>query len=486
MKESSLKDGLSWLRCDDDDTVPLGGKSRALAERAMDFIVTMVRNPRQLKFRHLVAFLVWYSWKCSLRKCSRGHSGWALTNLDKLSLKHTQIHVYFFPSKHLSQYTNKVTFWEAKVPIKRSTYVQKDHFTSRQMLAKNWSWEDTEWGAGKLHEVVCTCLAHGVALLEVCPCWSRCVIVWVCLKTFLLASWKPVFCLPLEHDVEHSAPQGHACLEAAMIPTITIWIETHNHWASHNKILYMTRQQNIAWVMVSLHNNRNSHCDSSGEVRVIACERKKLLKMQTGSQVEGCSVILSPLQALEETSRPASKLGSDWAEKAWRCWLNQVRRKLEKRSQSLRPKKHQEEWKRLLPPKRKQLKRKPSEDGVETPNPRRTRSKRRRLKLTLLLKANPPRRKRSASRRKQPLLKIKEIKNEQPSKEEAEVPKPKKMKKGKEANGDRGKSPKLKNGLSNYIPNPNSSEALGKENPCSCEGLMPECRGMLSQWGGSG
>lgn len=58
MKESSLKDGLSWLRCDDDDTVPLGGKSRALAERAMDFIVTMVRNPRQLKFRHLVAFLV--------------------------------------------------------------------------------------------------------------------------------------------------------------------------------------------------------------------------------------------------------------------------------------------------------------------------------------------------------------------------------------------------------------------------------------------
>lgn len=83
--------------------------------------------------------------------------------------------------------------------------------------------------------------------------------------------------------------------------------------------------------------------------------------------------------------------------------------------------------------------------------------------MTLLLKANPPRRKRSPLRRKQPLLKTKKIKNEQPSEEEAEVPKPKKMKKMKEANGDREKSPKLKNGLSNYNLNSNSSEALGKE-----------------------
>ena len=119
----------------------------------------------------------------------------------------------------------------------------------------------------------------------------------------------------------------------------------------------MTRQQNIAWVMVSLHSNRNSHCDSSGEVRVIACQGRKLLKMQARSQVEGCSVAHSPLQAFEETSRPASKWGPDWAEEAWRCRLNLARRKLEKRSQNQRPKKHQEEWKRLLPPKRKQLKR---------------------------------------------------------------------------------------------------------------------------------
>ena len=119
----------------------------------------------------------------------------------------------------------------------------------------------------------------------------------------------------------------------------------------------MTRQQNIALIMVSLHSNRNSHCDSSGEVRVIACQGRKLLKMQARSQVEGCSVARSPLQAFEETSRPASKLGLDWADEAWRCCLNQARRKLEKRSQNRRPKKHQEEWKRLLPPKRKQLKR---------------------------------------------------------------------------------------------------------------------------------
>ena len=33
----------------------------------------------------------------------------------------------------------------------------------------------------------------------------------------------------------------------------------------------------------------------------------------------------------------------------------------------------------------------------------------------------------------------------------------------KEANGDREKIPKLKNGLSNYNRNSNSSEALGKE-----------------------
>ena len=82
---------------------------------------------------------------------------------------------------------------------------------------------------GKLHEVVCTCLAQGVALLEVCPYWSTCVTVWVCLETLLLHSWKAVFCLPLEHDVQHSAPQCYACLEAAILPTITIWIETQNH-----------------------------------------------------------------------------------------------------------------------------------------------------------------------------------------------------------------------------------------------------------------
>ena len=89
--------------------------------------------------------------------------------------------------------------------------------------------------------------------------------------------------------------------------------------------------------------------------------------MQARSQVEGCSVARSPLQAFEETSRPASKLGSDWAEEAWRCRLNQARRKLEKRSQNLKPKKHQEEWGEAASTKEKAVKKKePSENGVET------------------------------------------------------------------------------------------------------------------------
>ena len=89
--------------------------------------------------------------------------------------------------------------------------------------------------------------------------------------------------------------------------------------------------------------------------------------MQARSQVEGCSVVRSPLQAFEETSRPASKWGPDWAEEAWRCRLNLARRKLEKRSQNQRPKKHQEEWGEAASTKEKAVKKKePSENGMET------------------------------------------------------------------------------------------------------------------------
>jgi hypothetical protein len=42
--------------------------------------------------------------------------------------------------------------------------------------------------------MVCVCSAQGVALLEVWPCWSRCVPAGVGFKTLILDSWKPVLC----------------------------------------------------------------------------------------------------------------------------------------------------------------------------------------------------------------------------------------------------------------------------------------------------
>lgn len=54
---NNLRNGLSWLRCND-DTASHGGKSRVLAEKATDFPVFMVRNPRQRMVENLVAFTV--------------------------------------------------------------------------------------------------------------------------------------------------------------------------------------------------------------------------------------------------------------------------------------------------------------------------------------------------------------------------------------------------------------------------------------------
>ena len=61
-------------------------------------------------------------------------------------------------------------------------------------------------------------LLGGVVLLEyLWPCWNRCTTVGMVFKIFILAAWKPVFYLPLEQDVEFSAPPTHACLDAAML-----------------------------------------------------------------------------------------------------------------------------------------------------------------------------------------------------------------------------------------------------------------------------
>jgi hypothetical protein len=51
-------------------------------------------------------------------------------------------------------------------------------------------------------------LKEGMPLLEwVWPCWIRCVTEGVGFKTFILASWKPVFCYqPSDEHVELLAP----------------------------------------------------------------------------------------------------------------------------------------------------------------------------------------------------------------------------------------------------------------------------------------
>ena len=54
-------------------------------------------------------------------------------------------------------------------------------------------------------------------------CEEVCVTVGMGFKTLILAAWKSVFSwLPLEQDVELSAPSEHACLNSALLPTIAI------------------------------------------------------------------------------------------------------------------------------------------------------------------------------------------------------------------------------------------------------------------------
>lgn len=68
----------------------------------------------------------------------------------------------------------------------------------------------------------------------------------------------------------------------------------------------------------------------------------------------------------------------------------------------------------------------------------------------------------------------KAIKNDEPSEEELSAPKPKKMKKEKEMNGELGeKSPKLKNGVSYSGPDSNAKEAASEESNSELEQEIP-------------
>lgn len=68
----------------------------------------------------------------------------------------------------------------------------------------------------------------------------------------------------------------------------------------------------------------------------------------------------------------------------------------------------------------------------------------------------------------------KAIKNDEPSEEELSAPKPKKMKKEKEMNGELGeKSPKLKNGIAHSGPDFNAKEAASEESNSELEQEIP-------------
>jgi hypothetical protein len=68
--------------------------------------------------------------------------------------------------------------------------------------------------------MVCICLAQGAALLGGVVLWNRCVTVGVGFNTLVLAAWKPVFCLPLEQDIEFLAPPAPCLPEHCHAPTL--------------------------------------------------------------------------------------------------------------------------------------------------------------------------------------------------------------------------------------------------------------------------
>jgi hypothetical protein len=70
----------------------------------------------------------------------------------------------------------------------------------------------------------CGLVGVGVASLEwMWPCWRKYVTMGVSFETLLLAAWKTVFSwLPLDQDIELSAPSPYTCLDTAMLPALML------------------------------------------------------------------------------------------------------------------------------------------------------------------------------------------------------------------------------------------------------------------------
>lgn len=97
---------------------------------------------------------------------------------------------------------------------------------------------------------------------------------------------------------------------------------------------------------------------------------------------------------------------------------------------------------------------------MEPPKPKKTKKQEEAPQDDTASKSKTSKKKKEPLDKKSASAKTKEIKVEEPSEENADVPKPKKMKKGKETNGDIGeKSPNLKNGFSHA----ESSDATGED-----------------------
>lgn len=138
--------------------------------------------------------------------------------------------------------------------------------------------------------------------------------------------------------------------------------------------------------------------------------------------------------------------------------------KVERRSQNRRQKKQRKEWKRLVPPKQKQWKRK----GLlklmcVLLNPTRPR-RRMSLKTTMLVKAKHPRRKGVPWEENSQWEKNKtETKTRKFLKQRQTCPSPRRRK-GKKLMRQGREEPRLKNVLSHSEPNSNSRDAPGEEN----------------------
>lgn len=116
----------------------------------------------------------------------------------------------------------------------------------------------------------------------------------------------------------------------------------------------------------------------------------------------------------------------------------------------------------------------PSEDDVDPPKSRKAKKQEEEPQDDTASTSKTPKKKKEPLE-KQAASETKEIITEEPPEEEADMPKPKKMKKGKEANGDAGeKSPRMKNGLSQPSePKSNSSDVPGEEGSSETEKEIP-------------